>query len=894
MPRFTYLAMMLAIVLPAVATHAAACPDLDGNDAVDQTDLLTMLSNWGTCSECDGDFNQSGQVDIDDLLVLLTGWGPCPNDGGGLFNYGHALQTALLFYEAQRSGSVASDSRLPWRGDSFMNAGMEQVFGDYDVDLRQRYMDAGDSPTFVLPISSAMTMLSWSAIEYPGGYASASQRDELERTLRWHADWCIEAHPEPNVFCGQIGQGDDAHAYWLSAEVYPTTYTPKAWWLTPDSPGSEPPAESAAFLAAASMVFADADPDYAQTLLSHAIQLHTFADQYQGLYHETITNVASAYQSWSGFYDELCWSALWLYRATGDDAWLTKSRTYYDTHFLNGTKQWTHNWDDKTYGCMILLATLTGDQAYRDEATQWLDYWTIGNSSGQIQYTPGGLAWLSTWGSLRYAANTAFLAMVYVDRVGDAPDGRYLAFAEKQINYALGDNPRSSSYVCGFGTNPPLRPHHRTAHGSWNNNIQDAQPNRHTLWGALVGGPASADDFDWADDRGDWIANEVACDYNAGFTAALARMSQTYGGDALPASEFPPSEDSYGLEMFVEAAIIEDTDALARVRCVLNNRSAWPARSSNAMSYRIYLNLSEVLEAGYFPEDVSITNSGSAATTGPHLADATTSLYYIAVDYSGDTITPGPGTSYLRDTVVSLSLPIGAPAAAWNINNDPSLAELPYGQANITKAEMIAVFDSGAHVYGETGTMDCNDNGIDDADEIDDGTVADLDGNGVPDECDADCDGNALPDAYEIAQGAPDCNGNGVPDTCDLANGNSTDQNDDDIPDECQLDGLGWRFDVADQWDGGFTASLIIENHTGADISTWQLEFDVAYEITGLWPMGASLWSQDAQGHVSVQNESWNALLPNGGLIEIGFQASGNPAAPTNVLLNGSTVNALP
>ena len=33
------------------------------------------------------------------------------------------------------------------------------------------------------------------------------------------------------------------------------------------------------------------------------------------------------------------------------------------------------------------------------------------------------------------------------------------AFAETQIHYALGDAGRS--YVCGFGTNPPQRPHHR-------------------------------------------------------------------------------------------------------------------------------------------------------------------------------------------------------------------------------------------------------------------------------------------------------------------------------------------------------------------------------------------------------------------------------------------------
>jgi hypothetical protein len=882
------------LTVPVAASHAAACPDFNSNGGVDQADLLLMLANWGLCEGCSEDIDQSGQIDIDDLLALLTSWGPCPDTGEGLFNYGEALQAALLFYEAQRVGAKSPGDRLSWRGDAFMTAGTEQVNGDYDVDLRQRYMDAGDSPTFVLPISSAMTLMSWSVIEYANGYTSAAQLGYIQATLRWHADWCIAAHPEANVFCGQVGSGDPAHAYWVPAEVYPNSYSPKVWWLTPDYPGSEPPAEAAAFLAAASMVFAGTDPTYAATCLSHARQLHDFADQYQGLYHETITNVASAYQSWSGFYDELCWSALWLYRATGEAAYLAKAKALYDTHFLGGSKQWTHNWDDKSYGCMVLLAALTGEQVYRGEATEWLDYWTSGNGSGRIQYTPGGLAWLSTWGSLRYAANTAFLAMVYVDLVGDAADGRYLAFAEQQINYALGDNPRQSSYVCGFGANPPLRPHHRTAHGSWNDNIQDPAPNRHTLWGALVGGPASPDDFDWSDDRGDWIANEVACDYNAGFTAALARMSQVYGGDPKPDKQFPPEESAYGLEMFVEASIVESGDTLTRIRCLLNNRSAWPARASDALSYRIYINLSEAIAAGYTPDDLIVTHTGSGVLTGPHPGDVAQSLYFITVDCAGEMITPGTGTAYRVETQVSLGLPAGAPPSAWTITNDPSLSTLPFGQSSVTQTDMIAVFDGGAHVYGELGTMDCNDNGIDDADEIADGTAADLDGNGVPDECDPDCDADGQPDALEIQQGAPDCNNNGVPDSCDVSGGDSSDQDADGIPDECQLTGLGWRFEVQDQWTGGFTATLTIENNTGADIIGWQLDFDAAFIITGLWPMGESLWSQDAQGHVEVHNESWNALLQDGGVIDMGFQGQGSPAPPSNLLLNGSEVEELP
>jgi hypothetical protein len=40
----------------------------------------------------------------------------------------------------------------------------------------------------------------------------------------------------------------------------------------------------------------------------------------------------------------------------------------------------------------------------------------------------------------------------------------YREFAEKQINYALGDTGRS--FVIGIGVNPPKRAHHRARYGS--------------------------------------------------------------------------------------------------------------------------------------------------------------------------------------------------------------------------------------------------------------------------------------------------------------------------------------------------------------------------------------------------------------------------------------------
>ena len=54
---------------------------------------------------------------------------------------------------------------------------------------------------------------------------------------------------------------------------------------------------------------------------------------------------------------------------------------------------------------------------------------------------------------------------------------------------------------------------------------------RHILYGALVGGPNSSDY--WEDNIDDYIMNEVAIDYNAGFVGALAKMIDMYGGENL-------------------------------------------------------------------------------------------------------------------------------------------------------------------------------------------------------------------------------------------------------------------------------------------------------------------------------------------------------------------------
>lgn len=84
--------------------------------------------------------------------------------------------------------------------------------------------------------------------------------------------------------------------------------------------------------------------------------------------------------------------------------------------------------------------------------------------------------------------------------------------------------------MVGFGINPPLRVQHagascpdRPARCDWAN-FASPNPNPQIIYGAVVGGPEGPGDDTYHDVRKDYVTNEVADDYNSGFTGALAAM----------------------------------------------------------------------------------------------------------------------------------------------------------------------------------------------------------------------------------------------------------------------------------------------------------------------------------------------------------------------------------
>ena len=611
------------------------------------------------------------------------------------YNYAEALQKSMFYYECQRSGTLPATNRVNWRGNSGLKDG-----SDVGKDLTGGLYDAGDNVKFGFPLAYTATALAWGAVEYQAGYTSSGQLSYLKSNLRWITDYLIKCHTAPNELYGQVGNGGTDHAWWGSCEVMQMARP--AYKIDATHPGSDLAGETAAALAAASMVFATDDPTYSATLLSHAKQLYTFADTYRGKYSDAITDAGAYYNSWSGYQDEIVWGAIWLYRATNDPTYLAKAETEYDKLAFEGQSttdhsyKWTIAWDDKTYGCYVLLAKLTGKAKYMTDAEHWLDFWTTGYNGAKITYTPGGLAWLDSWGSLRYAANTSFCALVYSAITTDATKkATYANFAKSQINYILGNNPNKRSLMCGYGVNPPINPHHRTAHGAWANNLTGPPTNsRHTIYGAVIGGPDSGDGY--TDDRSNYGQNEPACDYNALFSGALAKLVIDNGGTAL--SNFPVAETPTG-EYLVEAKINGTGPTYTEYSVWVDNHTAWPSRIPTTWKFRLFVNISEGITAGYKATDYVVSANGSSTTfTNLTLWDASKNIYYTEVTYVPSImIWPGGQGESTEETQIRIRLPYEALATSWDPTNDPAYQGMT---TTLTSVTTIPLYVDGKLVVG--------------------------------------------------------------------------------------------------------------------------------------------------------------------------------------------------
>lgn len=443
--------------------------------------------------------------------------------------YHDVLGLSLKFYEAQRA--VGPFPTVEWRNPASTTDG-----ADVGVDLNGGWFDAGDHVKFNLPMSYSVGMLNWSMIEGQEAYIQAGKLAYGKDQVKYALDYLLNTYdagadlnsPADDKVYFQVADGHVDHGFWGPPEEMimnrPT--------FTCDSNGgcAAVAGSMAGAFASGAILFAE-DSAYATRLLDAAKRLQNFATAYP-----TDTDYSSVgqdfYKLYSNNKDQMAWGAMWLYRATHDSQYLTQAK-----NLMSSEYPWGHAWDNMVLGVDLMLVQ-AGESSYQQRIEDELNAWI--NLSNGVSASAGGLRVRDgiQWGNLRYVANVAYIALMYSESVSDeTAKQRLIDFAKSQIDYMLGENPNGFSYVVGYGENYPLRPHHRAASGT---TLSDPNPNRYVIEGALVGGPMSANDNDYQDVRDGeigWTANEVATDYNAGFTGALAKLALLYGTPTTPKTD---------------------------------------------------------------------------------------------------------------------------------------------------------------------------------------------------------------------------------------------------------------------------------------------------------------------------------------------------------------------
>ncbi|CAN8325676.1 unnamed protein product [Cochlearia groenlandica] len=452
-------------------------------------------------------------------------------------DYGDALNKSILFFEGQRSGKLPVSQRVQWRANSALSDGEPE-----NVNLIGGYYDAGDNVKFVWPMSFTTTLLSWAAIEYSNEISSVNQIGYLRSSIKWGTDFILRAHTSRNTLYTQVGDGNSDHSCWERPEDMDTQRT--LYKISSSSPGSEVAGEAAAALASASIVFKSVDSNYSSKLLNHAKYLFEFADKYRGSYQAS----CPFYCSYNGYQDELLWAATWLYKATGEEKYID---------YVISNQGWSQtvnefSWDNKFAGAQALLASefYKGRNdlgKFKNDVESFVCALMPGSSSQQIRPTPGGLLFTRDSSNLQYVTTATTVLFHYSKTLTQAGVGsiqcgstRFTVsqiqnFAKSQVDYILGNNPMQMSYMVGFGTKYPRKPHHRGSslpsikskpdkidcNGGFSYYNSD-QPNQNVHTGAIVGGPDSSDRF--SDQRNDYSHAEPTTYINAAFIGSVAAL----------------------------------------------------------------------------------------------------------------------------------------------------------------------------------------------------------------------------------------------------------------------------------------------------------------------------------------------------------------------------------
>ena len=361
--------------------------------------------------------------------------------------YSKLIDDSVRMLYLQRCGVQVNDSEF---GHAACHTSMATVYGtNQQIDVSGGWHDAGDYGRYVVPAAKAVADLLYAYQAAPDLYSdninipeSGNGVPDVLDEARFELEWMMKM---------QASDGGVYHK--VSCENFPGYVMPteeKAPLIvTPVS--STATADFCASMALAAEFYEKYDKTFADKCMAAAEKSWSWLEANPNFLFRNPTEIVTGEYGDKTDKDERYWAAVQMYRATGDQKYLSSASRAYT------------GLDWSTVGDYGNIAILTMKNADKNSSAYQNAYTAVMTQADSMVKTIDSSSYGSAitkynWGSNMTIANAGVILGLAEQLTGQ---DKYLDAANAELGYLLGVNPVSVCFVSGYGTVSPENPHHR-------------------------------------------------------------------------------------------------------------------------------------------------------------------------------------------------------------------------------------------------------------------------------------------------------------------------------------------------------------------------------------------------------------------------------------------------
>ena len=276
-------------------------------------------------------------------------------------------------------------------------------------------------------------------------------------------------------------------------------------------------ADFCASMAMAYEFYGEIDSEFAQTCLSAAQRAWAFLEENPNLIFKDPEDITTGAYGDSFDKDERYWAAAQMYRATGEQTYLTAL----ESMSVQTGLDWSTVGDYGNLAILTMKDADTSSTVYTRAKASVLSQ--ADRLAAATTNSPYGVAVSRfNWGSNMTVANAGIILGAAYQLTGE---NAYHTAAGSNLNYLLGKNPNGVCFVTGYGTVSPENPHHRPSMakkqamqgmlvGGVNSNLEDSAAKAY-----LVNTPSAKC---YVDHSESYSTNEITIYWNSPLTYLLS------------------------------------------------------------------------------------------------------------------------------------------------------------------------------------------------------------------------------------------------------------------------------------------------------------------------------------------------------------------------------------